>query len=303
MLPGNIDGRPEFDDARAKAGRRQPWAEDPNGVIGVILSPHRARARTLLLLLTAGLVFIACGDDEGPTGPARPSFEWSGAIEAGDRLDVRGVNGAIEASAVSGRTATVTAQVRENGGDASSVDIQVVTHSGGVTICAIYPDVAGEMPNRCEPGGGSQSADSPVTVDFVVQVPSDVEYTSVTVNGDITALGLERAANLVTVDGNVEATTTSILTIATVNGSIDATLEAAALPGPWSLTTVNGGVAARLPETVGASFTGTVVNGSVVSDFAITETAPGVWSGTIGSGGPSIAMAVVNGNLALVRRF
>ena len=303
---GNFTLHREFETG-SDCGGWQAGNEATDGETVVTLSLRfalaRPRCRALLLLLTTVLFVTGCGDDDTPTGPVQPSFDWSGTIEAGDRLDVRGVNGSITATAVSGRTATVTAQVRANAGDASSVDIQVVTHAGGVTICAIYPDVPGEPQNRCDPDGGSQSADSPVTVDFVVQIPADVECTSVTVNGDIAVLGLERPANLVTVNGNVEATTTSLLTIATVNGSIDATLEAAVLPGPWSLATVNGAAAARLPETVGASFSGTVVSGSVVSDFEITETAPGVWSGTIGAGGPPIAISVVNGNLALLRRF
>ena len=252
-----------------------------------------------LLLLT-----VACGDDDdGPTGPGQPEFDWSGTIAAGDQLDVRGVNGSIVATTVSGRTATVTARVRGNGGDASSVDIQVVTHGDGVTICAIYPDVPGEPPNRCEPGGGEQNGDSPVTVDFVVQLPADVRYTAVAVNGDIEANGLGRPATLVTVNGSVAASTRSLLTVATVNGSVDARLEAAELEGPWNLATVNGSVTARLPGTADATIAGTVVSGTMVSDFPITETAPGVWDGTIGAGGPAIVMSVVNGSLALVRTF
>lgn len=262
--------------------------------------PTGAAVLSLAILLSLG----GCSDDDnGPTGPGQPEFDWSGAIDPGDHLDVRGVNGSILASTVSGRTATVSAQIQANGGDPSTVDIQVVTHAGGVTICAIYPDVPGEPPNSCEPEGGNQNADSPVTVDFVVRHPADVEYTAVTVNGDLAAAGLERPANLVTVNGNVEATTTSLLTIASVNGSVNATLDAATLVGPWALATVNGAATARLPQTVGADFVGSIVNGSVVSDFPITETAPGVWTGTIGSGGPSVSMSVVNGSLVLVRTF
>lgn len=264
----------------------------------------RRRNRAALLLASLLLGAGACGDDDdGPTGPGQPEFDWSGTIEAGDQLDVRGVNGSIVATSVAGRGATVTAQIRGNGGDASSVDIQVVTHGDGVTICAIYPDVPGEPPNRCEPGGGEQNADSPVTVDFVVEVPADVRYTAVAVNGDLDATGLGRPATLVTVNGSVAVSTASLLSVATVNGSVDATLAAAELDGPWSLATVNGSVAARLRETVDATVTGTVVSGSVVSDFPITETAPGVWNATLGAGGPSIVMSAVNGSLALVRSF
>jgi DUF4097 and DUF4098 domain-containing protein YvlB len=263
---------------------------------------RRVPTGAVALLLAILLSLAGCSDDDdGPTGPGQPEFDWSGAIETGDRLEIRGVNGSIVASTVSGRTATVSGQFRDNGGDASTVDVQVVTHSGGVTICAIYPDVPGEPPNSCEPDGGEQNADSPVTIDFLIQMPADVEFTAVTVNGSLTADGLQRGANLVTVNGNVSAATTSLLTVATVNGSVDATLDAVTLSDPWALATVNGGVTARLPESVDATVSGTVANGAVFSDFPITETAPGVWSGTIGSGGPAIVMSVVNGSLSLIR--
>jgi hypothetical protein len=265
---------------------------------------QRRQIPAALLILAVLAPIGACGDDDdGPTGPGQPEFDWSGSIPSDDQLDVRGVNGSIVASTVAGRTATVTAQIRANGGDPSSVDIQVVTHGDGVTICAIYPDVPGEPANSCEPGGGEQNADSPVTVDFVVQVPADVRYTAVTVNGDLEATGQARPASLVTVNGSVTASTTSLLTVTTVNGSVDARLDAADLEGPWSLATVNGSVTARLPGTVSATVAGTVVSGTMFSDFPVTETAPGVWSGTIGGGGPAIVMSVVNGSLALVRTF
>ncbi len=73
----------------------------------------------LLLVVPALMLCIGCGDD-GPTGPQSASFDWSGTVESGDRLEIRGVNGSIVASSVAGRTATVTAQLRGNGDDAST---------------------------------------------------------------------------------------------------------------------------------------------------------------------------------------
>ena len=263
-------------------------------------SARPLRYFALLLVAPVLMLCIGCGDD-GPTGPQSATFDWSGTVESGDRLEIRGVNGSIVASAVAGRTVTVTAQLRGNGDDVSTVDVEVVEHSGGVIICAIYPDVGGEQPNSCAPDDAHISGSSRVSVDFVVEVPSDVPYNAVTVNGDLTAMGLERPATLVAVNGSIDASTTSLLTAVTVNGSVDATLDGLTFPYPWSLTTVNGSIAARVPGTIDATVAGAVVNGTMASDFPLTETSPGEWSGTIGTGGPLITLTTVNGNLSLVR--
>jgi hypothetical protein len=264
-------------------------------------TPFRPLHRTVLLLVAPALLLCASCSDDGPTGPQSATFDWEGLVESGDHLEIRGVNGSIVASTVAGRTATVTAQLRGNGDDVSTVDVQVVEHEGGVTICAIYPDVPGEQPNSCEPDGSHVSGSSRVSVEFLVEVPSDVLYAAVAVNGNLTAMGLSRPASLVTVNGSVDASTTSLLSVVTVNGSVDATLDGLTLSGPWSLVTVNGSITARLPGTIDATVSGSIVNGTMTSDFPLTETAPGVWSGTIGGGGQPIALATVNGNLVLVQ--
>ena len=263
---------------------------------------HPLRLIPLLLVAPALLLCIGCDDDDGgPTGPQTATFDWDGTVDSGDHLEIRGVNGSIVASTVAGRTATVSAQLRGNGDDVTTVDIEVVEHAGGVLICAIYPDVSGEPPNSCDPGEAHVNGSGQVSVDFVVEVPSDVLYSAVAVNGDLTAMGLERPATLVTVNGSIDASTTSLLTAVTVNGSVDATLDGLTLPDPWTLTTVNGSIAARVPGTIDASVVGAVVNGTMSSDFPLTETSPGEWSGTIGTGGSLITLTTVNGNLSLVR--
>jgi len=147
-------------------------------------TPFRPLHRTVLLLVAPALLLCASCSDDGPTGPQSATFDWEGLVESGDHLEIRGVNGSIVASTVAGRTATVTAQLRGNGDDVSTVDVQVVEHEGGVTICAIYPDVPGEQPNSCEPDGSHVSGSSRVSVEFLVEVPSDVLYAAVAVNGN-----------------------------------------------------------------------------------------------------------------------
>ena len=60
-------------------------------------------------------------------------------------MEIRGINGAIEAVASSGSQVHVTATKKQGRqGDADDVTIEVVEHAGGVLICAVYPNKPGK---------------------------------------------------------------------------------------------------------------------------------------------------------------
>src|SRR6185436_12941103 len=84
---------------------------------------------------------------------AAQDFHWAGALSSGQKIEIRGVNGSIRASASGSGQAEVTATKESRRSNAADVRIEVVPDAGGVTICAVYPDVAGREPNRCGPGG------------------------------------------------------------------------------------------------------------------------------------------------------
>ena len=75
-----------------------------------------------------------------PAGLYAQDFDWSGRIQNGDVIEVEGVLGDIRAVAASGNQVEVTAEIREHRrGNAEDIEFEVIEHSGGVTICAIYP--------------------------------------------------------------------------------------------------------------------------------------------------------------------
>src|SRR4051794_767459 len=84
---------------------------------------------------------------------AQNDFHWNGALTPGQTIEIKGVNGSIRAAASPSGQAEVTATKESRRSNAGDVRIEVVPHAGGVTICAVYPDVAGREPNRCAPGG------------------------------------------------------------------------------------------------------------------------------------------------------
>src|SRR4029450_10081304 len=86
-----------------------------------------------------------------------------------------GVNGGSDATAAAGAEAEVSAFKRARRSNPDEVEIKVVEHAGGVTICAVYPS-SGRGANTCEPGEGGHmhTRDNDTNVEFTVRVPAGV---------------------------------------------------------------------------------------------------------------------------------
>src|SRR5262249_18786769 len=187
--------------------------------------------------------------------------------------------------------------------DPEEVQIEVIEHAGGVTICAVYPTPRGERPNQCGPGdsGHMSTHNNDVNVEFTVRVPSAVRFMARTVNGGIQARGLAADAEGHTVNGSVVIETRGVARASTVNGSIDA--EMGVVEGePIEFETVNGGITLMMPARSAAELRATTVNGDIVTDFPLTVR--GRFnrrrvSGTIGRGGPELNLTTVNGDIRL----
>jgi hypothetical protein len=233
---------------------------------------------------------------------AQTDFQWRGLVQAGQSLEIRGVNGEIRAAA-GGGDAQVTATKTARLSDPNEVRIEVVPHAGGVTICAVYPSPAGKAPNTCEPGGGGNNSvqNNDTQVHFVVSVPPGVTFVGRTVNGEVDAEGLQGDADVHTVNGSVKLTTTGRGLANTVNGSIFVTMGRADFIGDASFKTVNGGVTLKVPATFGAELSANTVNGDIRSDFPVSVTQMDRRSihGVIGAGGPHVTISTVNGSITL----
>jgi hypothetical protein len=215
------------------------------------------------------------------------TFRWSGQLAAGKTLEVRGINGDIEARPSSGRTVEIVALKRGDDDDPRAVEVEVVEEADGIRVCAVYPGKRGERVNTCRDSDhdGDDMEDNDVVVDFTVSVPSGVVFEASTVNG-----GIEVASS-----GTVEART--------VNGSIKAATGSASWSGALDFQTVNGSITLTLPAGAGATVSAETVNGDVSSDFPLAVEA-GRWgpksvSGTIGSGGGRLNLETVNGGISI----
>jgi DUF4097 and DUF4098 domain-containing protein YvlB len=244
------------------------------------------------------LAVTGCGDT---TGPISVDTEWSGTVDQGDAIEIKGINGDIIASSTSGNSVIVTASKEGDESDPAEVDIEVITHSGGVTICAVYPDVPGELPNECAPGadGRMNTRDNDVEVTFWVAVPAGVDFVGSTVNGSVNGADLASNAFAYTVNGDVRFSTSQLVTAATVNGSIDARIGLADWDQDLGYTTVNGNISVHVPAETNADVYLHTVNGSITADMTLTIVSPGDIRGVLGNGGRTLAMTTVNGNIEL----
>ncbi len=233
-------------------------------------------------------------------------FRWHGVVASGKTIEVAGVNGSIDASGTSGKEVEVTAVKRGRRSDPDEVEIKVIEHADGVTICAVYPPGRNGRENDCAPHGKGRNntQNNDVQVAWTVRVPAGVRLEARTVNGQVDAEGLTGEVEAYTVNGGIRLETRGWATAHTVNGSIHATLGSADWDGENAFETVNGGITLNLPPGTSAEVDASTVNGSMSTDFPLTikgRWGPRRMSGTIGKGGRTLSLSTVNGSLELRR--
>jgi len=254
-------------------------------------------------LPVAAAVLAAAVASPAAAGEKRTqSWDWQGRVAAGSAIEIKGTNGGIEATGSSGDQVVVTAVKKGRRSDPALVEIEVVEHAGGVTICAVYPSSG--RPNECAPGEGGRMStrDNDVSVDFRVEVPKGVRFVGRTVNGGIHARGIQADAEAHTVNGGVEVEAAGTARAQTVNGGITARLGRADWTGTLNLKTVNGGIDVFLPANAAAEIRAATVNGDIETDFPLTvqgKIGRRRLQGTIGGGGRLLELETVNGGIEL----
>ena len=231
-------------------------------------------------------------------------FSWSGRIPSGQAIEIKNANGRLYAEYAPGDQVEVTAIKEGPAGDRAEVEIEVVEHDGGVTICAVYPG-GWLRSNECAPGdeGHIGSNDNDTEVTFTIKVPADVKLVATTMNGRIEVEDLRSDAEVLTMNGRIEISTTGWAHAKTMNGAITATLGAADWSGDLELQTMNGGVTVTLPANANTDVNAATMNGEVESDWTLERSG---WirskaRGTIGDGGRGLDISTMNGNIRIRR--
>lgn len=264
---------------------------------------------------------LACGDIEinGPAadwpdwswprdtaGQVRVPFEWSGHIQPGKQIEIKGISGEIRAIAASGGDVVLKATKIGQPKNVAAVSIDVVSHGLGVTVCAVYPSVTGQPPNACAPGEAGtmsvrDSTGDGVAVEFVVEVPVGVDFIGRTLFGDVVATDLDSDVFVNTLAGDIEISTTRLATGKTNWGSVVVSIGLPDWGRDLEFTTMTGDIRLTVPTATNAQVKATVQWGDIMSDFPLTQVAPGDMRGTIGSGGPVLRLATLTGDISLKR--
>lgn len=172
-------------------------------------------------------------------------FRWRGWIPAGGLVEVNGLIGHIYAEHTDNDEVEVLA-VKQGEDRLDDVQIEVIEHSRGVTVCAVYPSRNSEQRFECRPspgggfrvasasgtdarvkfghGGGGDVDLAGVRVDFVVKIPSRVRFLGRTFDGDIDVRSLDREIEAHSVVGDVHvrmpANAASLVHAESLQGSV-----------------------------------------------------------------------------------
>lgn len=252
------------------------------------------RTCRLTLITLLGVVLfanVAWAQDQGR------EFHWSDKLAADQLVQVKGVNGNIDAEAGEGDQIEVTAE--KSGPDAERVKIQVASSSDGVVICAIYPGSS----ESCAPSWHPRNVRGDDTkVHFTIHMPKNLRFSGQNVNGDVNAKGMGRFVRGETVNGSVQISTSAWADAETVNGSIRAKMGNSDWPGSLSFKSVNGSIEIELPDDLKADVKFKSLNGHINSDFPITISGGFIGQsarGRVGSGGRELSIETVNGSVEI----
>ena len=273
----------------------------------------RTISLTVVAASFAALAAFAAGSSARRTQPAaaapaqqQSEFRWHEPMAAGRQIEIKGVNGNVEAVPAAGGEVEVVAVKRARRSNPDDVRIEVVRHGDGVTICAVYPNVEGKPANTCEPGPNSRSnvQNNDTNVNFMVRVPAGVRFTGKTVNGKVEANDLSADVEARTVNGSINVSTTGLARAGTVNGSITVRMGRADWADELEFKTVNGGIDLSVPDSLSAQVEVKTLNGDISTDFPMTVS--GTFSrrrlsGTVGGGGRDLRLETVNGSVRLRR--
>jgi hypothetical protein len=178
----------------------------------------------LAILALASLASVASPTNRPNILTIQEETRWHGWVPTGQVVEVNNIRGDVHAEPAIGDEIEVIA-IKRGSSDPSLVNIEVVEHKGGVTICAVYPDADATRPFDCRPshgggfrlastsdlmtsirwenGGGGDVVVNDLRVDFVVRLPKRLRFIGRTVDGDVSAHLLEQDVEAHSVLGDV----------------------------------------------------------------------------------------------------
>lgn len=229
------------------------------------------------------------------------TFTWSGTVAQGGLIEISGIAGDVTFTPGAGDSVDVEAVKSGREDDPSTVTIAVVEHAGGVRICTLYPDVPGQAPNSCTPGGNLSSRQNDVEVDFTVRAPPGRTLDAGVIGGNLTALGMQNEVELRTLGGDIVISTTEIAEASTIGGNINVAIGSTDPSRDLKFEAISGDVTVTLPAAINAVADVSSFSGTALSDFSLNSVGDNHLRGTLGNGGFTVTLTSTSGNVRLLR--
>jgi hypothetical protein len=229
-------------------------------------------------------------------------FHWKGSVAQGRAIEVRGINGDVFAEGYDGPDVEIVANVADESGVVTPVNVQVVESDKGVTVCTTYIGPDPDRQGKCVGEIASETDKKGARVNFTVRVPKGVGLIGRTVNGAVQAENLDADVEAYTVNGKIRISTTGSAQARTINGSIFASLSNPFWRQRREFSTVNGSITLNLPAQFSTQVRAETINGRVSTAFRLRNPArhdDRVVEGAIGCGGAGLKLKTVNGSIQL----
>lgn len=231
----------------------------------------------VLSILLLSISWSGCDwtDDDNSKYEATDTFAFNVPVQQQTRFRLSGVNGVISVAAVAGAN-----QIRVTGTKKVEAGSQGRADSGLGLLDVVISESAQEISVRTDQPSTSDGRN--YTVDYTIEVPSTLDVTVASVNGDVDVVDTE--ANL---------------TVNLVNGVV--TAAASLQPnGVVAINLVNGTIDLAVPAATSAALSCSVTNGTIATTGLVlgnVTSTPKTLQGTLGAGDGTITLVAVNGTI------
>lgn len=230
----------------------------------------------------------------------REEFHQTYPLSPTGRIGLENINGGVQIKVWDRAAVQVDAIKKAYRRDRlNEAKIQVNSTEENIRIKTEYPNENQTF------RGDDRRYENPATVEYSLTVPRKAILESIElVNGSIDIDGVEGNVKATSINGAVTARgLVSEVRLSTINGPLVATFTQLDETKPISLGSVNGSVTIVIPSNSNASIRAGTVHGSINNDFGLKvkhgEYVGHSMDGQIGSGGPRIKLANVNGPIRI----
>lgn len=230
---------------------------------------------------------------------ARDEWRRTYTLPEGGRFEIANANGGIEVTQGDGREVEVIAERRVRGGSEQEARGVLESLRMAEEVSADRVRIEAQVPDQ-------RNSRRNVTVRYTVRVPSGLNLSLVTGNGDVEFAGVTGTVDASTTNGGIggENITGSVKATA-VNGGIRVGM--ASVTGDIELSVTNGGVRLELPSDAKATLDASCVNGGIRVDeefgLQASENSRRRVAGALNGGGPRIVTSTVNGGITIDARI